>query len=221
MPLQNRVRPDGEIEAVGARGTMMGNRGGCFHRDDKTLKPRRWASRQWICCVLAFKGRCRRVFSPGLYTELFFLDEATALAAGHRPCFECRRAEAVAFAAAWAKAQRLAALPRAPEMDAALHAERLASAPERPRETALSGSLPDGVFVRDGGVPSLVWRGRLFRWTHDGYVHRTELDPRRAVDVITPPAIVAVLRAGYRPQVHFTAEGDQAGSPPKRPMSSE
>ena len=130
MPLQNRVRPDGEIEAVRARGTMMGNRGGCFHREDKTLKPRRWSSRQWICCVLSFKARRRRVFSPGLYTELFFLDEATALAAGHRPCFECRRADAVRFAATWAEAHALEASPRASDIDAVLHAERIASAPE-------------------------------------------------------------------------------------------
>ncbi len=221
MPLQNRVRPDGEIEAVRARGTMMGNRGGCFHREDKTLKPRRWSSRQWICCVLSFKARRRRVFSPGLYTELFFLDEATALAAGHRPCFECRRADAVRFAATWAEAHALEASPRASDIDAVLHAERIASAPERPRDTALLGSLPDGVFVRDGGAPSLVCRGRLFRWTHVGYEHRTELDTSRIVDIITPPAIVAVLRAGYRPHVHSTAADDQVGSPPNRPMSSE
>lgn len=221
MPLQNRVRPDGEIEAVGARGTMMGNRGGCFHRDDKTLKPRRWASRQWICCVLSFKERRRRVFSPGLYTELFFLDEATALAAGHRPCFECRRADAVRFAATWAEAHALEASPRASEMDAVLHAERIASAPLRPRDTALLGSLPDGVFVQVEGVPMLLWLGRLYRWTQAGYEIRTELDTSRIVDIITPPAIVAALRAGYRPQVHASAVNAQVGSPPKRPINSE
>lgn len=97
MPLPNRVDPFGKIHAVGARGTLMGNRGGCFHRDDKTLKPTHWASRQWIVCELEFKGRRRTLMSPGRYTELFFLDEATALAGGHRPCFECRRERATAF----------------------------------------------------------------------------------------------------------------------------
>ena len=90
MPLQNRVTPEGEIIATAARGTMMGNRGGCLHRPDKTLGRRRWVTRQWICCELRFRGRHRVVMTPGQYTELFFLDEATALAAGHRPCFECR-----------------------------------------------------------------------------------------------------------------------------------
>lgn len=205
MPLQNRVTPGGRIEAVAARGTMMGNRGGCFHRDDRTLKSRPWASRQWICCVLSFKSRRRHVFSPGLYTELFFLDEATALAAGHRPCFECQRADATAFAATWAKAHSLSAPPRAAEMDGVLHGERDASAPDRPRQSEPLGSLPDGVFVRDDRKPALVHGGALYRWTHEGYEPRTASDLARIVDVITPPAIVAVLKAGYRPRLHPSA----------------
>ena len=95
MPLQNRVTPTGEIIATTARGTMMGNRGGAFHTAAQTLTHRRWKTKAWICCVIEFKGRHRVVMSPNRYTELFFLDEATALAAGHRPCFECRRADAV------------------------------------------------------------------------------------------------------------------------------
>ena len=95
-PLQNRVDPFGELQAVDARGSLMGNRGGRIHREDKTLSARRWASRRWIACVCEFKGRHREVFGAG-YTELFFFDEPTALAAGHRPCFECRRPEAEAF----------------------------------------------------------------------------------------------------------------------------
>jgi len=98
MPLQNRVTPFGELIVTPARGTLMGNRGGRMHADHKTLGSRRWASRQWICCVLAFKGRHRQVWGEGS-TELFFLDEVTALAAGHRPCFECRREDAERFAA--------------------------------------------------------------------------------------------------------------------------
>src|SRR5580658_6594563 len=124
MPLQNRVTPFGELIAVPARGTLMGNRGGRFHTDIKTLTARRWASRQWICCVLDFKGRHRDVWG-GSYTELFFLDEPTALAAGHRPCFECRRKDAVAFAETWQKARRRCTRPYADQMDEVLHRERL------------------------------------------------------------------------------------------------
>src|SRR5690242_19291681 len=102
MPLQNRVTPFGDLITTPARGLFMGNRGGRFHRDDRTLSGRRWTSRQWICCRLAFNDRRRQVWRTG-YTELFFLDEVTALAAGHRPCFECRRADARAFAAAFAE----------------------------------------------------------------------------------------------------------------------
>src|SRR6266511_2726230 len=102
MPLQNRVDPFGSLIATPARGAWFGNRGGRFHRDDRTLGGRQWASRQWICCALSFKARRHQVWGPG-FTDLFFLDEVTAFAAGHRPCFECRRKDAVAFAAAWAK----------------------------------------------------------------------------------------------------------------------
>src|SRR5215475_3431419 len=124
MPLPNRVDPFGQLFADSARGLMFGNRGGKFHRDDRTLGLRRWASSRWICCRLEFKGRHRAVWSKG-YTELFFLDEPTALAAGHRPCFECRRADAKAFAAAFAAAHRLDVPPNAADMDRVLHAERL------------------------------------------------------------------------------------------------
>src|SRR5437588_6553847 len=116
MPLQNRVDPFGELRAVPARGLFLGNRGGRIHRDDRTLSRRRWTSRAWICCRLSFKNRHRVVWGPG-YTHLFFLDEPTAFSAGHRPCFECRRADAIAFAQAWARAQRLASPPRAHAMD--------------------------------------------------------------------------------------------------------
>lgn len=205
MTLQNRVTPSGDIDAVAARGTMMGNRGGCFHRPDRTLKSRRWASKQWLCCVLSFKDRRRRVFSPGLYTELFFLDEATALAAGHRPCFECRRADAQAFAAAWGAVHSLASPPRAPGMDSVLHAERLASAPRLDRARSRLSILPDGVFVRIATGPALVRAGALHAWTHDGYSAAGVADPSLDYEVITPPAIVAVISAGYRPSVHSSA----------------
>ena len=125
-PLQNRVTPFGEIAAVTARGTMMGNRGGCFHDDAQQLRRRRWASRRWICCVLSFKERHREVMMPRRYTELFFLDEATAFAAGHRPCAECRRADYNAFQKAWQRAG-LPSEAKADAMDLVLHAERTVS----------------------------------------------------------------------------------------------
>src|SRR3954471_12194560 len=139
MPLPNRVDPFGNLFADDSRGLLFGNRGGRFHRDRQTLGTRRWVSRRWICCRLDFKGRHRSVWSRG-YTELFFLDEPTALAAGHRPCFECRRAEAQAFQSAFPGLR-----PNAGAMDAALHAERLD--PTRlTRQVALAG-LPDGAMV--------------------------------------------------------------------------
>ena len=121
MPLQNRVDPFGEYLPIRALGLFMGNRGGRIHTGERTLARRRWSSRQWICCVLDFKARHRSVWRDG-YTELFFLDEVTALAAGHRPCFECRRRDATAFAECWRRGLRLPARPRAAQMDERLHA---------------------------------------------------------------------------------------------------
>ena len=126
MSLPNRVLPDGMLVSLTARGTMMGNRGGRIHAPDtQTLRQRRWASQQWICCVLQFRGRQRQVWGHG-YTELFFCDEVSALAAGHRPCFECRHADAMAYAAALQNALQLPHRPSAPAIDARLHQERLA-----------------------------------------------------------------------------------------------
>jgi hypothetical protein len=205
MPLQNRVDPFGELCAVPARGLFLGNRGGRFHRDDRTLSRRRWTSRAWICCRLAFKGRHRAVWGNG-YTELFFLDEPTALAAGHRPCFECRRAHALAFSAAWARAHGQSASPRAGEMDAVLHPQRLAGRDKRRHRAALD-DLPDGaMIVLEGEAPFAVRGEALLPWSFAGY---GPARPRQRgiieVEVLTPPAIVAVLKAGYRPHWHPSA----------------
>jgi hypothetical protein len=141
MPLQNRVNPFGELCNFPARGLFMGNRGGRFHADAKTLTARRWASRQWICCVLNFKGRRREIWGRS-YTELFFLDEPTALAAGHRPCFECRRKDAQAFAEKWREVHRYRKPPYAAEIDNVLHAERLQGHVKRLHRRATSTSCP-------------------------------------------------------------------------------
>lgn len=204
MPLQNRVDPFGELFAGPARGTFMGNRGGRFHTQARTLTARRWASRQWICCVLAFKGRHRDVWGR-FYTELFFLDEPTALAAGHRPCFECRRQDAEDFAEHWGKARGGGHRPRAAEMDHVLHRERLQGRGKRRHRRSID-DLPDGAFIVLGGAAFVVRGNALLRWTAQGY-ERGERRPRHiVVDVLTPPAILAVLAAGYCPRWHPSAK---------------
>jgi hypothetical protein len=200
MPLQNRVNPFGELFASEARGTLFGNRGGRFHRDDRTLSARRWTSWQWICCVLAFKGRQRNVWGR-YYTELFFLDEVTALAAGHRPCFECRRADALAFAAAFGRSNHR---PSASEMDAVLHAERLEGRSKRIHRRAL-GDLPDGAMLTLTGSDALAVKGdTLLPWTPSGYDTPREKLRGIEVDVLTPPSILRVLSRGFAPRWHET-----------------
>jgi hypothetical protein len=202
MALQNRVDPFGELIATPARGTMYGNRGGRFHRDDKTLGARRWASRQWICCVLSFKGRRHEVWGAR-YTGLFFLDEATALAAGHRPCFECRRADANSFAEKWAQTKG-SDFPYVDEMDRALQAERLNGRAKRTHAMRLE-DLPDGAMIARDGASHAVRGSHLLRWSEDGYIGKAAR-PRGIANVLTPPSIVAVLKAGYRPQWHPSAD---------------
>jgi hypothetical protein len=204
MPLQNRVTPFGDLSASPARGTFMGNRGGRFHTAAKTLTARRWASRQWICCVLDFKGRRRDVWGR-YYTELFFLDEPTALAAGHRPCFECRREEAQLFAAKWQQARKLPVAPKADEMDVVLHAERLQGRAKRLHRREID-ALPDGAFVAVEEGAFAVRGDALLRWTPQGYDGRRHRPHGIMVDVLTPPAILAVLSAGYEPRWHPSAE---------------
>ena len=204
MPLQNRVDPFGDLLAVAARGLFFGNRGGRFHTDGRTLTRRRWASRQWICCVLDFKGRRRDVWGR-FYTELFFLDEPTALAAGHRPCFECRRKDATIFADLWRMANKLGATPRAPAMDAILHAERLDGRGKRLHRREID-DLPDGAFVALDDAAFAVRGAALLRWAPEGYDARRPRPHRMIVDVLTPPAILAVLSAGYRPHWHPSAD---------------
>jgi hypothetical protein len=193
-PLQNRVDPFGELSAVAARGTLLGNRGGRFHRDDKTLGRRRWASRQWIACVCGFKGRRREVWGAG-YTELFLLDEYTALAAGHRPCFECRRAEAESFRAAFASEARISA----PEMDARLHAERQSEGRKRTHSVEIA-SLPDGAMIARGSAAFLVEGARLLPWSFEGYGEPIARPARGVVEALTPPSILRALAAGYAPR---------------------
>jgi hypothetical protein len=201
MPLQNRVTPFGEIVATPERGEMFGNRGGRFHDPaTRRLTSRRFASRRWICCELAFKNRRRGVFGHG-YTELFFLDEATALAAGHRPCFECRYADAVSFRAAFARGNGLAELPLADEMDVLMHEERRSpSSPIRDWR-----GLPDGAMVAFEAEPCLVLQGKPLAWSPAGYRRPAAIIARFSARLLTPPSIVAALGAGFKPRLHPTA----------------
>jgi hypothetical protein len=196
MSLPNRVDPFGTLFATPNRGQWLGNRGGRFHcAQTQTVPHKPWATKQWICCLLAFKGRQRQVWAQG-YTELFFLDEATALAAGHRPCFECRRADAVAFAEAWGRA-RGTVPPRAPEMDVILHGERLDQRAKRQHEMP-TDDLPDGTMIARGTTALLVQGDSLLPWTPGSYGPALPRSVGGLARVLTPPAIVAVLRHGYR-----------------------
>jgi hypothetical protein len=188
MPRQNRVTPLGALIADPARGLVYGNRG-CLH-DDRGRIRRRYNGKRWIACRLEFRGRRRRpLMQPGKFTELFFLDEATAFAAGHRPCALCRREDYVRFL-------DLVGERGADAIDARLHGERL-----QREHVAAFDELPDGAFVLQGGEPWLVRGDRLRRWTPAGYAeHRTR--PRRGQAIlITPPSLVAVLAAGWEPTV--------------------
>jgi hypothetical protein len=202
MPLQNRVTPFGDIEADPARGDFMGNRG-ILHGDTKELARRRWAHDNWIICLTSFRGRQRQIMTPHRYTELFFLDEAVAIAAGHRPCYECRRQDYHAWTAAWQQAMGSDAPPRAKEMDRALHKERiLRRARRQQRWRGEVRDLPDGAFISWEGTPHLVLDQHLLHWTHGGYIGTTPRPAQGDVIVLTPPTSVATLANGFRPRLH-------------------
>jgi hypothetical protein len=191
VPLQNRVAPDGSLHAVAARGTMMGNRGGTFHRDDKTLGKRRWASTHWICCELEWKGKHHEPMGQG-YTSLFFLDEVTALAAGHRPCFFCRRKEAVGFLGG----------ERVEVFDRRLHEERLS-----PSSRSDEGEkFPDGTMVEINNRFYAKRGLRLLRWSFDGYTSAFSFNPDLRIKLLTPPSIIAILARGFQPRWHPSAQ---------------
>src|ERR1700741_2656643 len=186
MPLQNRVTPTGDIIATAHRGMFPGNRGIIHDPVTKTLLTRRWASRAWLTCVLQFRGRRREVMARRSWTELFFLDEATALAAGHRPCFFCRREDANRFRAAWEKGNGKTSL-RAGDIDRVLHAERLDHGKKRlhplPRPQR---ELPDGAMVQRGAESYLIAQGRAFKWLPAGYSAADIADDNAML--LTPPS---------------------------------
>jgi hypothetical protein len=203
MPLQNRVLPTGEIVTIPERGMFTGNRGIIHDPATKTLLRRRWSTQAWLACVLEFRGRRRNVMERQSWTELFFLDEATALAAGHRPCFYCRREDAMRFSAAWEKGNRVREV-RAPEIDAALHRERLASSHKlHPLPMGIE-QLPDGAMVQAGEASFVVAKGRALLWSPSGY--RKVKGAMKEAKLLTPPSTLRALAAGYRPALHGSAE---------------
>lgn len=203
MPLQNRSLPNGVLVKTTHRGTMMGNRGGRIHDPtSKTLLKRRWVGRRWICCELSFKERQRSVMGDS-YTELFFLDEVTALAGGHRPCFECRREDALAFSNLWNELYPFNVGSFADQMDRQLHIERTAK-----------GS--DNIALRtEKMVPSVVYsaqgrfftkrRGAFLEWKLSGYIKANKPDKDLQLHQVTPNSIAGVLEAGYQPRWHNSA----------------
>jgi hypothetical protein len=194
MSLQNRVHPSGEILAITERGTMLGNRGGKFHRDDKTVGKRRWASTHWICCELHYKNMHHEPMGRG-YTSLFFLDEVTALAAGHRPCFFCRRADAKAFV-------HLSGLATN-DLDQQLQKERTS-----PRPLARDYSLCNGAVIEQNGETYALCDGAFLHWSFAGYAKTGGFALSDDAKLLTPPTILAILAHGFQPRWHGSALRD-------------
>jgi hypothetical protein len=203
MPLQNRVTPTGDIVATPHRGLFTGNRGIIHDPATKTLLKKRWSSPAWITCVCEFRGWRRPVMGRRSWTELFFLDEATAFAAGHRPCFFCRRDDANRFRAAWEEGNGVTDV-RAREMDAVLHRERLERGKKRlhPLPMPLK-QLPDGAMVQQGEESFLILQGRALQWSMAGY--GSVEDSIDDATMLTPPSTLRALSAGYRPVLHPSA----------------
>ena len=197
MPLQNRVQPTGEILAHPARGSFMGNRG-VLHDDNRLLTNARWRHKAWVCCVTEFKNRRRTLMTPNRYTELFFHDEAVALAAGHRPCGECRRADYLDFLAAAGHTGKIASF------DARLHAARaIPRVFQQRRHEAEAQDLPDGAFVLGPDGPSLIWENALYPFSPTGY-STPQRRPQGVVTVLTPRPTLDAIRAGYVPKIVLT-----------------
>jgi hypothetical protein len=204
MPLQNRVTPTGDIVATPHRGLFTGNRGIIHDPATKTLLSRRWSNPAWLVCLCDFRGKRREVMARRSWTELFFLDEATAFAAGHRPCFYCRRDDANGFRAAWEQGNGVSGV-RASDIDRMLHGERLDHG--RKRLHPLPGpitELPDGAMVQAGDASFLILHGRARPWSFAGY--GASRDDITAPLLLTPPSTLRALQAGYRPMLHSSAQ---------------
>jgi len=207
MPLQNRVTPTSELVAEPGRGLVYGNRG-CLHDAEGTIR-RRFNGRRWIACRLEFRGWHRApLLQPGRFTELFFLDEATAFAAGHRPCALCRREDYVRFGEVWCEVHP--GQIGADAIDAQLHAERVARDRGQRRHDMPLDELPNGAFVLEEGAPWLVLGDELLRWSAAGYAERRARGGSRRAPVLTPPSLVQILRSVWSsavPLLHPSVSG--------------
>ncbi len=202
MTLQNRVTPFSSIEVTLHHGLFMGNRG-CLHDDNRQLISQGWRTKSWLICALSFQNRRRELMQPRCYTELFFLDEAVAFAAGHRPCAFCRPTAYHAFIDAWSGIYRVSA--RASVLDTALHQERVSRIRGRKHWQAELGTLPNGTFVVLPWASHRAWLKLddwLLEWSHAGYSYAEHWTDPLMVEVLTPPSIVLILREGYQPLLH-------------------
>jgi hypothetical protein len=207
MPLQNRVDPVGALQSVSARGGLLGNRGVLHDQDRNIVRP--WAGKGWVTCVLDYPGEQQTVFKPGAYSQLFFLDEATAFAAGHRPCGSCRHQRYREFREQWLNANPDAVdneKVTATDIDKVLHAERAVRGGGKVTfETSLD-TLPFGVFIEWKGAAHLVTDRALLPWSFHGYGQAAPLpELGMTVTVLTPASIVRLFRQGFRPQVDESA----------------
>jgi hypothetical protein len=206
VPLRNRVTPFGDIISTEARGLLFGNRG-VLHDEEGRLV-RAWQVRRWIACRLEFKDRRRPLLRPGRFTELFFLDEVTALAAGHRPCAECRREDFLRFRQAWTQTHR-GGSPRVDDIDRALHAERLGPDGGKRLHQVRLADLPDGTMIGEGEQAWLVLDGELLAWSPVGYDGSQTTPGSTTVRSLTPLSMIEVLRSGYEPLIHPTASASR------------
>jgi len=209
MPYRNRVDPWGQLHAVPARGTLLGNRG-IIHNSAQEIVAR-WRAQAWITCRLEWKGWRRPIMRPGSWTELFFLDEATAFAAGHRPCAACRRERFNEFKTAWLAANpetTLSVTPRITEIDTILHRERIRKGGIKVTCKDELRNIPDGAMVEVNTIAYVLWNRQLLQWSFEGYTRsETSPSPSRRVRILTPASIVQMFRGGFRPDVHASALG--------------
>lgn len=200
--MQNRVNPFGEIIETTARGLWMGNRGHIHNLNREIVRP--FKLKAWITCKLEFKERKREIMAPGLYTELFFMDEATAFSAGHRPCFECRREDYNKFKTAWLKGNpeyKFTYKTSIRFIDEILHNERMNKEGLKKTHTENNSNLPDGTFVLAESEPYLIFNKKLYLWTPSGYAKEKPFAISGKLIVLTPASVVKAFQAGYIPQM--------------------
>jgi hypothetical protein len=200
--LQNRVDPFGNIIKVPDRGAWLGNRGVIHNSDKQIVRP--YKLKAWITCALFFRGRHREVMLPDRWTELFFLDEATAFSAGHRPCFQCRYHDHIRFKQFWLKGNPeygFDAKTPVSKIDDIIHAERISADKTKVTYTAALNHLPDGTFILHNNLPCLMAKGRFYRWSPAGYLKPVTLPQTGLVTVLTPKSFVEMYKAGYVPQM--------------------